>query len=55
MNQIITPESTAFEKILAIKSLNLEKKAYIPYEKELIDFDVSKLYPILKAYDSGLK
>ncbi|MGA1840019.1 MAG: O-antigen ligase family protein [bacterium] len=43
-----------YKKILAIKRLNLEKKAYITYEKELIDFDVSKLYPRLKAYDDSL-
>ena len=42
-----------FEKILEIKGLDLEKKAYIPYEKELIDFDVSKLYPRLMAYNSS--
>jgi O-antigen ligase len=41
----------AFEKIPAIKRLDLEKRAYILYERELIDFDVSKLYPKLRSYD----
>ena len=38
-----------YEKIIEIKKLGLEKKAYTFYEKELIDFDMSKLYPKLRA------
>lgn len=43
-----------FEEILRIRGLGLEGKAHVPYEKELIDFDLSTLYPKLESIGCGM-
>jgi hypothetical protein len=42
-----------FEEILRIQGLGLEGKAHIPYEKELIDFDLRTLYPKIESTGCG--
>jgi len=42
-----------YEEILRIQGLGLEGKAHIPYEKELIDFDLRTLYPKLESMGCG--
>ncbi|MGA1794326.1 MAG: O-antigen ligase family protein [bacterium] len=44
---------TEYEEILRIRGLGLEGKAHIPYEKELIDFDLRTLYPKLESMGCG--
>jgi hypothetical protein len=42
-----------YEEILRIQGLGLEGKAHIPYEKELIDFDLRTLYPKIESTGCG--